>query len=215
MTARVFQPGLDAGPPSELTKLGAAALEMPGESVLSTGLPRSGRPRLRHGRSMMIIACLALATAPPGIAVAAPLVTAGIGIHHDAEVVRDYYQQHPYQRHEFGGMYLLHDPSRLVVMVTDDPLARPYPWEADLLNPDRLRLRSVEFSERHLLKVYRQLNQDVDEPWMRGSTGFGVDTKRNRVVVYFLTGEAPKGFAAHEDMDVIVIRKKGYDQGAG
>ena len=164
------------------------------------------------------VACLALATAAPGLAAAAPAapaVSGGTGIRHDVEVITDYYKQHRYQRHEFGGLYLLHDPSRLVVLVTDDPLARPYPWEADLLHPERLRLRSVEFSQRHLLKVYRGFRPDLDEPWMDGLTGIQVDIKKNRVIVYFLSGKAPKGFARHYDMDVIVIRQKGYDQGAG
>jgi len=163
-----------------------------------------------------IVACLALATAAPGLATADGVVAGTqAGLSHDAAVANRYYKEHPYQRHEFAGLYLLHDPNRLVVMVTDDPLARPYPWEADLLYPDQLRMRSADFSERHLMRVYRQLNRDVDQPWMRGSTGFGVNLKRNRVVVYFLTGEAPRGFATHEDMDVIVIRKKGYDHGTG
>lgn len=130
-------------------------------------------------------------------------------------MVNRYYKEHPHQRHAIAGACLLHDPNRLVVMVTDDPLARPYLWEADLLNSDQLRLRSADFSERHLMRGYRHLVRDVEQPWMRGSTGFGVNLKRNRVVVSFLTVEAPKGFATHEDRDVIVIRTMGYDDAPG
>lgn len=166
--------------------------------------------------ALPLVALVGLLAAGPAAAVAPPPQLAG-GVSQDAGIVRDYYREHRWKRHQFGGLYLLHDPSRLVVMVTDDPPARPYPWEADLTAPERLRFRIADFPERRLLRTYRHLNQAArrDAPWLDGSTGWGVATKQNRVIVYFLSGKAPAGFADHVDMDVILIRKKGYDQPTG
>jgi hypothetical protein len=162
-------------------------------------------------------ALLVVLTAVPGRAGAPnPGAEPSGGLSADAAIVRQYYANHRYKQHQFAGMYLdQRTPRNLVVMVTDDPPKRPYPWEADLANPDRLRFRIADFPERRLLRAYRHLNRNADAPWLKGSTGWGVATKRNRVVVYFLTGRAPSGFADHVDREVIIIRKKGYDQPTG
>ena len=154
---------------------------------------------MRRIPGLLAAIALLVGAMPAAAAVPIPSLQAVQGLNHDAAVVEAYYRQHPGQRSHYASLWFGHTPYRLVVMVTDDPLARPYPWEKDIANPDLLRFRSVEFSYGYLRGIQKTILQAAEnhQPWAKRICGFGVDVIANVVTIETYTGHAPKGFWAH------------------
>jgi hypothetical protein len=150
----------------------------------------------------VLAAAILLTGGTPTIAASAtPSLNGGLGIQHDIRVVMRYYRLHPGKSAQYGGLWLKTErhPWRLVVMVTDDPPARPYPWERHIANPDQLRVRSAEFSLEYLRGIQHSITHAAEnhQPWTRGICGVGVLVSENVVTIMTRGGVVPDGFWDH------------------
>lgn len=156
-------------------------------------------------RRLSVVLTLALAVSAGPLAVGAgamgPAAPGWPDLNHDRRVVEAYYRDHPELRDQFGGLYEVRrgEPDTLHIMVTDRPPVRPYPWEADIGNPDQLRVQGVEFSERYLHGIQWKIGRawSNDPPYTRGMLELSVDVKGNTVDIGTRSGWAPKGFWDH------------------